>query len=296
MEITGAKTYWHDDPADVVILRNISDRKKAEELLHSQTQLLHQAEKLASIGALVAGVAHEVNNPNQVISMNARFLSEGLPTLFRVAESEEEIDDSLKISGLIYREFRQEAESAVRDIDSSTRRIDRIVGELKSFIRGAPQGERDRVDINQIVDTVLNLSRYFIHRATNNFVVELDERVPKVHADRVRLEQVVLNLVQNACQSLPDKGRGILVSTNYDKTTQSIIIKVADQGRGIPKEDLARITDPFFTTRRDSGGTGLGLSISNRIIRELGGTLNFESSEGEGTIVIVRLPIKKTIG
>ncbi|MCK5199772.1 MAG: PAS domain S-box protein, partial [Spirochaetales bacterium] len=292
VEITGAKTFWHDDPADVVILRDISDRKKAEELLHTQTQQLLKAEKLASIGALVAGVAHEVNNPNQVISMNARFLSEGLPTLFTVAESDEELDASLKIAGLVYDEFRQAAESAVLEISSSTRRINHIVSELKSFVRGGVEGEQELIDVNQVVRMVVDLSRHFIRQATEHFMFTPGEMIPKVRADRIRLEQVVLNLVQNACQSLDDKSRGVTVTTNYDETSRMVSIEVSDQGRGIPDKDMARLTDPFFTTRRETGGTGLGLSISHRIIRNLGGTLSFRSDAVKGTTVIVNLPVK----
>jgi len=291
VEITGAKTFWHDGPADVVILRDISDRKLTEELLQTQAQQLLRAEKLASIGALVAGVAHEVNNPNQVISMNAHFLSEGLPTLFTVAESDEELDDSLKIAGLGYAEFRQAVESAVIEISSSTTRIDHIVGELKNFVRGRVKSEQELIDVNQVVHTVIDLSRHFIHQATDHFVLKLGETIPKVGADRIRLEQVVLNLVQNACQSLTDKSKGVTLTTNYDETARKVCIEVADQGRGIPEQDLARITDPFFTTRREAGGTGLGLSISNRIVRNLGGTLTFRSQAANGTTVLVHLPV-----
>lgn len=291
VEITGAKTVWHDSPADVVILRDISDRKRAEELLHTQTQQLLQAEKMASIGALVAGVAHEVNNPNQVISMNSRFLSEGLPVLFTVAESDEELDESLKIAGLVYDEFRQAVESAVLEISSSTRRINHIVSELKSFVRGGVEDEQELIDVNQVIHTVMDLSRHFIRQATEHFVFTPGKMIPKVRADRVRLEQVVLNLVQNACQSLADKSKGVTVTTNYDETTQMVSIEVSDQGRGIPEQDMARLTDPFFTTRREAGGTGLGLSISHRIIRNLGGTLIFRSDAAKGTTVIVNLPV-----
>ena len=263
----------------------------SEELLHTQTQQLLKAEKLASIGALVAGVAHEVNNPNQVISMNARFLSEGLPALFTVAESDEELDDSLKIAGMIYDEFRQAAESAVLEISSSTSRINHIVSELKSFVRGGVEGEQELIDVNQVVHTVVDLSRHFIRQATEHFVFTPGEMIPKVRADRIRLEQVVLNLVQNACQSLADKSRGVTVTTNYDGTSRMVSIEVSDQGRGIPEQDIARLTDPFFTTRRETGGTGLGLSISHRIIRNLSGTLSFRSDTVKGTTVIVNLPV-----
>ncbi len=291
VEITGSGTFWHDSPATVVILRDIEDRKKAEELLRTQTQQLLQADKLASIGALVAGVAHEVNNPNQVISMNARFLSEGLPSIFTLAESDEELDDSLKIAGMIYDEFREASESAVQEISSSTMRINHIVNELKSFVRGETKKEQELIDINHVVRTVADLSRHFIHSATDHFELELGDMIPHIKADSIRLEQVVLNLVQNACQSLADKTKSIIVSTKYNKSAQKVSIEIIDQGKGIPAENLTRVTDPFFTTSRKTGGTGLGLSISNRIIKGLGGTITFKSKVNVGTTVTVSLPV-----
>ncbi len=118
VEITGARTIWHDEPADVVIIRDISERKRAEELLQAQQQQLLRADKLASPGALVAGVAHEINKPNQVVSMDACFLGEGLPGLFVLAESGEQADDRVRIAGVGYSEFKQSAEAAISEISA----------------------------------------------------------------------------------------------------------------------------------------------------------------------------------
>jgi len=106
-----------------------------------------------------------------------------------------------------------------------------------------------------------------------------------------RLEQVIINLIQNACQALPDIRRGISLSISYNEKTSSISVKVQDEGVGIPLEVLPHITDPFFTTKSDSGGIGLGLSISSRIVKEHGGTLVFNSELGKGTIAEITLPV-----
>ncbi len=290
VEITGARTTWHNEPADVVILRDISERKQTEEQLRNQQQQLLRADKLASIGALVAGVAHEVNNPNQAVTLNTRFLAEGLPALFTLAETQEQADDSIRVAGLPYGEFKKAAASSLEEIGQSTVRIDRIVQELKSFVRSEGRGGEESTDINQVVRTVTDMCRHLIRKSTDNFRLVLAEHLPPVAADRIRLEQVILNLVQNACQALPDRSRALAVSTARDPAGDRVMIEVRDRGIGISEEDLPRITDPFFTTKRESGGTGLGLSVSSRIIAEHGGSLSVQSRMGEGTTAVVLLP------
>ncbi len=291
IEITGARTIWHNEAADVIIIRDVFERKQAEELVRSQQQQLLRTDKLASLGALVAGVVHEINNPNQVISMNTRFLSEGLPRLFTIAESGEEADDSILLAGMPYVEFKEATHSAVSEIEESTGRIEHIVSELKRFVVGGSDGNKESTDVNRVVRTVVELSRHLIGKATRRFDLDLEEDIPQVQGNRIGLEQVVLNLLLNACQALPDRDRRILISTYYDEPARAVCIEVLDEGIGIPEQDLARITDPFFTTRSESGGTGLGLSVSNRIVRRHEGTLLFSSEEGRGTTATVRLPI-----
>ena len=108
-----------------------------------------------------------------------------------------------------------------------------------------------------------------------------------------RLEQVFVNLIQNACQALPDSKKGIFVSTSWDETEAAIRIKIQDQGVGISPDSLPQITDPFFSTKHDSGGVGLGLSISSRIVETHGGRLTFISEIGEGTTAEIFLPVKE---
>jgi polar amino acid transport system substrate-binding protein len=274
-----------------VIIRDISERREAEQQLQAQQQQLMRADKLASLGALVAGVAHEVNNPNQVIGMNTRFLRDGLPRLFTLAESGKPADETIRLSGMGYREFKAAAASAFSEIESSTARIEHIVSELKRFVRGGAKGVREQTNVNQVIRTIVDLSRHMIVKTTDFFVLDLQEDLPRISADRIGLEQVVLNLLHNACLALPDKTRRVRISTRFEPKLQILNIEVEDQGTGIPPEDLEKLTDPFFTTRGEQGGSGLGLSVSQRILREHGGTMSFRSTPGRGTTVTVGLPI-----
>jgi len=290
VEITGARTTWQNEAADVVIIRDISERKEAEERLQIQQQQLMRTDKLASLGALVAGVAHEVNNPNQVIGLNSRFLLDGLPRLFSLAESAERFDEDIRLSGMSYEDFKEAAGSALSEIEASTTRIDHIVSELKRFVRGGAKGTSESTDLNQVIRTVVDLSRHMIARATDRFELVLRTDIPEIPADRIGMEQVIMNLLHNACQSLPDRKRQVRISTRFDNAAKAVCIEVADQGVGISPDSLTRVTDPFFTTRGEKGGTGLGLSVSQRILRDHGGTMRFQSVVGQGTTVTVTIP------
>lgn len=127
-----------------------------------------------------------------------------------------------------------------------------------------------------------------IRKATRRFKADYAPELPKVLGSSQRIEQVVINLVLNACQALPDQDRAVEISTRADG--DGVLVTVRDEGTGIAPDHMPRLTDPFFTTKRESGGTGLGLSVSAGIVKELGGTLEFSSVQGQGTVVTLRLP------
>jgi signal transduction histidine kinase len=134
-----------------------------------------------------------------------------------------------------------------------------------------------------------------IRRSTCQFSSSYAGDLAPVSGISMRLEQVLVNLIINACQALPDKSCGLAVATRYDATDGMNIVEVRDQGKGIEEKHLKHLTDPFFTTRRESGGTGLGLSVSARIVKEHGGELSFASTPGQGAVVTLRLPPTKEV-
>jgi polar amino acid transport system substrate-binding protein len=147
------------------------------------------------------------------------------------------------------------------------------------------------VDINEVLKSAVSLLSNMIKNSTHHFSIKYGNNVPLLKGNFQRLEQVMINLVQNACQALPDSKKGIFISVTFDEQTSKIVINVRDEGSGIPSDTLHHITDPFFTTKHDSGGVGLGLSISSKIIEEHGGSLHFKSEIGAGTTVEIMLPI-----
>ena len=291
VEVSAAATVWQGEPADVVLFRDITERKRAEEELQAQQQQLLRTDKLASLGALVAGMAHEINNPNQAIAMNARFFSSALKALLPLAESGEVIDDTIQVAGLDYGDFKVEANSSLAEIEASTQRIDHIVKELKRFVQGGSAAKIEPIDLNTVVNTVIDLFRHIINQATNHFATRLATDLPRVRGDRIGLEQVVLNLLQNACQALPSRDRAVEIKTLFDSKSNTVSLEVSDEGIGISRDNQKKVTDSFFTTKSDYGGTGLGLSVSKRIISEHSGSLEIESAENRGTTVRVRIPV-----
>lgn len=130
-----------------------------------------------------------------------------------------------------------------------------------------------------------------IRGATDHFSLHLDQRNPHITGNAQRIEQVIINLILNACDALPDKSAKLALTTTLSADQKEVLLVVEDQGCGIAKEALPRLTDPFFTTKRETGGTGLGLSVSAGIVKAHKGRLSFESTVGQGTTAIVTFPI-----
>jgi two-component system NtrC family sensor kinase len=166
------------------------------------------------------------------------------------------------------------------------------VGDLKDFSGQRPSGLQDAVDLNSVVRKATGLAATTIKKASSEFQVQYADQLPTFRGNAQRLEQVIINLLVNACQAMAEKRRPLRVATGYDATSHTVVVEVEDGGCGMAPEVMDRITDPFYTTKRDSGGTGLGLSISDTIIREHGGRLEFRSTPGVGTVATVRIPVK----
>jgi C4-dicarboxylate-specific signal transduction histidine kinase len=148
------------------------------------------------------------------------------------------------------------------------------------------------VDINEVIKSSVSLLSNMIKKSTNRFSIKYGKNLPLLRGNFQRLEQVIINLIQNACQALPDAKKGIFISVRLTNERSTIVITVRDEGMGIPPDTLLNITDPFFTTKHESGGVGLGLSISSKIVEEHGGSMHFESQIGTGTTVEIKLPVE----
>lgn len=270
---------------------DITERRKAEEMTKLQQEQLIQADKMVSLGILVSGVAHEINNPNNSIALNTQFLEKAWQSIYPILDEYYCENKSFQIGGIKYDKFREKIPFLFSGIGDSSKRIQHIVEELKSFSRKESTDLKSPVDMNAVVNSAVDLMDNIIKKSTHNFKVSYGKDIPQMMGNFQKLEQVIINLLQNACQALDSPNKGIFISTYYDRSRRQVVVSLKDEGVGIPQKDLKYIMEPFFTTRRHSGGTGLGLSVSSRISTDHGGTLHFTSTHGKGTTVEVRFPL-----
>lgn len=284
-------------PGTVVILRDITERKRAEEELKQVQSHMLQQEKMASIGQLAAGVAHEINNPIGFIASNLTSLQRYIDRLVEFiaagdrgatpagspdAEPLDSLRQKLKID-YITADARQ---LIIESLDGADR-VRRIVQDLKSFSR-ADRHENTLVNLNEALETTINIAWNEI-----KYVAGLSREfgeIPLVECFSQQLNQVFLNLLVNAAQAMEGQGH-ITVRTWSDGN--SVFVSVADTGKGIPAGVLPRIFEPFFTTKEVGQGTGLGLSISYGIVKNHGGEIKVQSEVGKGSTFTVSLPIKR---
>lgn len=269
---------------------DITERKRAEELTLLQQQQLIQADKMATLGILVSGVAHEINNPNNFMLLNSNNLADVWQDVKPMLDRHYDKNGDFMIAGMPYSEMKEDITMLISGISEGAERIKKIVQSLKDFARQDAGSMSQPVKVNSIIESSTIILSNLIKKTTDNFKVDFDESLPDVKGNAQQIEQVIINLVGNACQALGDKSKSITIATAFQKDTNQAVITVSDEGKGITEDDLKHIMDPFFTTKRDSGGTGLGLSISYNIIKDHGGDLKIESEQGKGTKAIVILP------
>jgi signal transduction histidine kinase len=237
----------------------------------------------------VSGVAHEINNPNNFIMLNGRICSRVWADVQPILRQYHEAHGEFLLGGMPYSEAQPRIGQLIEGIGEGAQRIKHIVQNLRDFAR-RDTGDLDRpLDLNLVVESSVTLVRNLIDKSTSRFDLRLAPGLPPLRGNFQQLEQVLINLITNACQALPDRERGICVQTCAEEG--HVRVEVRDQGVGIPEANLKRILDPFFTTKQDTGGTGLGLSISYNIVKNHGGELAISSRPGEGTVAAVRLPL-----
>ncbi|MBW2317579.1 MAG: ATP-binding protein [Deltaproteobacteria bacterium] len=242
-----------------------TDEKRVTTLHH-----MEYSERMASIGRLAAGVAHEINNPLAIINEKAGLIHD-------IFTLKEEYAGDQKLIGL------------VESVQSSVERCGAVTRRLLSFARHMDV-DIQPVEFKELIEEVLGFLGKEAEYRGIKVNVEVRERIPTINSDRGKLQQILLNLVNNAFAAMTDGG--YLDITVYQRSTETVSVKVSDNGCGIPEVDLKQIFEPFFSTKKARGGTGLGLSITYGLVRKLGGNISVESEVRKGTTLTVTLPLE----
>ena len=249
---------------------------------------LIQTDKLASLGQLVSGVAHEINNPNTFIRGNVSIIQEAMRDILPILDRHYRNEKDLQIARLKYDVFKSNILVLLEDMAQGTNRIKTIVDGLRKFAKRDDGVLIDDVDLNEVIQSCLRLVSNQIGRKAK-VKLGLAGELPKIKGNSQRLEQVVVNILINASQAIDKKIGNLAISTSL--LENEILLKISDDGRGIDEKSMKQIFDPFFTTKRNQGGTGLGLSIAYGIIKEHKGRIAVESKLGSGTTFSIYLPI-----
>lgn len=255
---------YNGDDVIVSSTRDISDQLAMEAQLERQREISHQNEKLSALGELLAGVAHELNNPLSIVVGYALML-------------QGKVDDPV-------------IDKRIQRIGQAAERCARIVKMFLAMARQRP-AEIENCSVNDIIKATLDVAGYGLISSGGRIKLELADDLPAVAADPDQLAQVITNLVVNAEHALKERGKkGVIkLITLHEPHSDKVVIKIRDNGRGIPKNIQSRVFEPFFTTKEVGAGTGVGLAFCHRTISAHNGTLTLHSEGGSGTTFIIRL-------
>lgn len=293
LEISVSRLLVDGRPQFLLLMRDMTLRNKLEREAREMQAKLIQANKMTALGLMVSGVAHEINNPNNYIFTNAQLLERSCGDIIKVLREYQKENGDFSVGGIPYSEMENHFPEIISGVIDGSQRINSIINDLKTFARQSSGTDFELVDINHAVKAALSIVRSQVSRYTYNFYTEFADNLPKVKGNSQQVGQVVINLIMNACQALPDETASIGLETSYDRCTEEVVIAVADEGGGISEELAGRVMEPFFSTKASTGGTGLGLSISETIVKNHSGRLLFHSSAGTGTYFEVRFPMIK---
>ncbi|MDH3237366.1 MAG: PAS domain S-box protein [Deltaproteobacteria bacterium] len=290
VSLRGQSIQLQEGQVSYCTFRDITARVRAEEEARTrQAQLIH-ANRMTSLGTMVSGVAHEINNPNNLIMFNAPMIQAAWADADRVLASYFRESGEFSLGGLSYSEMRLVVPKLITGMTESSGRIRAIVEKLKNFARRDKEKLDCKIYLNEVVRAAVSILNHEIARGCRNFRLDLAENLPMVKGCAQQLEQVMVNLLMNSLQALPDRTKGIRVTTSVREETGMVEVRVIDEGVGISPELMSRLSEPFFSTKLDSGGLGLGLSISSSIVLEHNGSLDFTSEVGKGTTARVAFP------
>ena len=274
-----------DSERFIVRIRDITEEK----LLQRQ---LIQSEKLTTLGLLVSGIAHEINNPNSFITFNIPIMQDYVNAIMPIADAHFEDLHDAELFGMSYPEFREDLFRLLENIKHGSDRINAIVKKLKSFVKMDSVEEKAWFAPQSVIEKGVNMVRTQVNKKIRIITMDMEEDMPLVYSNPMVVEQVLINLLLNASHAADKADSWVKISASVRKGGQDILsIEVRDNGCGMEPEVKRKLFRPFFTSHSAGDGTGLGLYITKNLIEGLGGNIEVESTPGLGSTFQISMPV-----
>ncbi len=265
----------------------ITDRTK-QRLMERE---LIQSEKLASLGLLISGIVHEINNPNNFISFNIPILHDYLQEILPVLDEHAARTPHYEVQGMAYMDFRNDVIKLLENIEHGSMRINTTVAKLKEFSRKKDEKGARAILPTGVVERAVAICHTQIRKTVKTFDVQVQQDMPEIVSDPDAIEQTLINLLINAAQAADKPDSHIRLDVRRGASgKEGLVLDVQDNGCGMDAKTASRIFDPFFTTKEEGLGTGLGLYISKNLLEAVGGSISVESEIGRGTTIRVVIP------
>jgi len=267
-----------------------SRHRLAEEALKNSQQQLQQAQKMEALGTLVAGVAHEINNPINLIMYNLPLIQKIWADFLPVLIEQKKIFPDQKFGGFTYEFLEDNLPQLVADMDLAANRVAKIVSDLKNFSKQSNIAEKSALQMNTAIKNALRLAQTTIRKSGVQIELELSDDLPLMLGNLQSIEQIILNIVINAIQAI-DHEKGIIrIRSGFQKKNGRILVAISDNGCGISATVADKLFLPFVSDKQEEGGTGLGLSVTYGLVQAHGGDIIFETRPGKGTTFTISMP------
>lgn len=272
----------------IFTFRDITEKiKNKEEKRRKNAQLILQ-DKLKSIDFVTSSISHEINNICNFMINNLKITFQAWNDVFKLIREYEQENGEFIVGGISSSEVDKVIPRLMMSLIEGINRISDTIDDFKKYIKEGLKFGSSLIDVNETIRRVVAILNHHIFIYTENFNINLKESLPKIKGNLQKLEQVIINLLINALQSLSERHRGVFISTGVEG--ERVYFEIKDEGVGIPKNVMPYLFEPFFSTKHATGGSGLGLYLSKSIIEEFGGEIIIDSEENRGTKIKVYFP------
>lgn len=267
-----------------------AQQRRDRQALNESQQQLQQAQKMETLGTLVAGVAHEINNPLNLIMYNIPLLRKIWKDFLPILIEQKKFHPDQKFGGLAYDFLEDNLGQLIADMELAAQRVAKTVADLKNYSKQSNVAEKSPVQVNTAVKNAIRLAKTTLRKSSVRVNLELQDDLPPILGNLQSIEQIILNILINAVQAIAHSRGEIHIRTGYQTRDGRVYINIKDNGKGIPSKFADKIFLPFITDKQNEGGTGLGLSVTDTLVKAHQGEIMFDSSSGRGTSFCVYLP------